>query len=103
MSGEVLHCSSFHPSLVFQTLKTVLPEGNKSVLYYNISVDLTQKNPAVIFDINHPKYVFGEEDPDEVFEAIKRIGQIKAELPNPKAYLCRCSCYDFASGWIDWQ
>lgn len=71
MRGEVLHCSSIHPHLVFKALKSVFPEGNRSVLFYKIPVKSLENYQLVLFDINHPDYKFGQEnDAEAAFELI---------------------------------
>jgi hypothetical protein len=50
--GEVLHCSSIHPGLVFTALKTIFPEGNRSVKFFKIPVNQIKDIPSVLFDMN---------------------------------------------------
>lgn len=66
--GEVLHCSSIHPSLVFKALKSVFPEGNRSVKFFKIPLEQIKNIPSVLFDMNRSEYEFGKDDPDEVFD-----------------------------------
>lgn len=69
--ADVLHCSPVDPRLIFRALKSVFPEGNRSVLFYKVPVERLQGVPGLYFDINHPAYKFGfERDPEEVFSLI---------------------------------
>ena len=69
--ADVLHCSSVDPRLVFKALKTVFPDGNRSVLFYKIPVTSLLDKKLVLFNMNHPKYEFGlDNDPIEAFELI---------------------------------
>ena len=92
--GEVLHCSSIHPSLVFQALKTIFPDGNRSVKFYKISVEQIKDMPSVLFDMNRSEYEFGKDDPDEVFDHIdsKHYCEIRT-IP--------AQAYDFFREWKD--
>lgn len=71
--GDVLHCSSIHPHLVYQTFRSIFSSFEKSVLFYRIPISKIQKNTAELFDMNRPDYEFGKEDPDSVFDPIDPV------------------------------
>ncbi|MFG1499550.1 hypothetical protein ABMA70_05015 [Halobacteriovorax sp. XZX-3] len=84
--GEVLHCSSIHPSLVFQALKSVFPDINKSVKFFKIPVSSLKELDLVIFDMNRPEYEFGlETDPDSCFEIINHDTYEEIKIVPPEA------------------
>lgn len=69
--AEVLHFSPIHPSLMFVGLKSIFPDWNYSSLFYEIPIERIEGMPAVFFDMNKTgTYIFGEEEPDEMFELI---------------------------------
>ncbi len=92
--GEVLHCSSIHPALVFQALKTIFPDGNRSVRFYKIPLEKIRNLQSVLFDMNRSEYEFGKDDPDEVFDLI-----------DPQNYLeirtVPAAAYTFFQEWKD--
>lgn len=92
--GEVIHCSSIHPALVFQALKVVFPEGNRSVKFFKIPLSLVEDKPMALFDMNRPEYEFGKDDPDEVFDLIdpKTYQEIR-KIPD--------QAYSFFQEWKD--
>ena len=67
--GDVLHFSAVHPGLVFAALKVVFPENNRSVKFFKVPI-ASLAAPAVIYDMNRPEYAFGENDTDELFDAV---------------------------------
>lgn len=72
--GAVLHCSPIHPNLIFSALKLVFPDGNKdgnrSVNFFKIPIERIEGIPTILFDLNRPGYVFGEEEPEDIFDWI---------------------------------
>lgn len=56
---------------MFEGLKSVFPDWNYSSLFYEIPIERIKNLPAVYFDMNSTgTYVFGEDEPDEMFELI---------------------------------
>jgi hypothetical protein len=85
--GEVLHCSPIHPNLVFQALKSVFPEGNRSVKFFCIPIEKIAGKQLCLFDMNHPDYEFGlEEDPPSAFELITSSTYREIKLVPPEAF-----------------
>ncbi|MBY0555457.1 hypothetical protein K2P97_13070 [bacterium] len=68
--GDVLHCSPIHPNLIFTALKSVFPEGNRSVKFFKIPISKIADTPAILFDMNRPGYAFGEDEPEDIFDWI---------------------------------
>lgn len=69
--AEVLHFSPIHPHLMFLGLKSVFPDWNNSSMFYEIPISRIQGLPAIKFDMNITgHYVFGEDEPEEMFEWI---------------------------------
>ena len=68
--GEVLHFSPIHPALIFEALKSVFPEGNRSVKFFKIPIAKAANLPIAFFDMNRTEYEFGKDDPDHVFELV---------------------------------
>jgi len=66
--GDVLQFSPIHPNLIFQGLKSVFPDGNRSVKFFEIPIERTHGIPTILFDMNRPGYVFGEDEPEEIFD-----------------------------------
>ncbi|MFG1591940.1 hypothetical protein [Halobacteriovorax sp. CON-3] len=82
----MLHCSSIHPSLVFQALKSVFPDINKSVKFFKIPVLSLKELDLVIFDMNRAEYEFGlETDPDSCFEIINHDTYEEIKIVPPEA------------------
>lgn len=80
--GEVLHFSPIHPSLIFSALKSVFPDGNRSVKFFRIPISRIKGTPAIFFDMNRPGYVFGEEEPDIIIDWIDSDTYIEiSEVP----------------------
>ena len=66
---EVLHFSPIHPHLMFLGLKSVFPDWNYSSIFYEIPISKIEGLPAIKFDMNiADNYVFGEDEPEEMFE-----------------------------------
>jgi hypothetical protein len=85
--GDVLHCSSIHPNLVFQALKSVFPEENRSKKFFSIPIEKIAGKQCCLFDMNHPDYVFGlEEDPPSAFELITSSTYREIRIVPPEAY-----------------
>lgn len=71
LQEEVLHFSPIHPYLMFAGLKSVFPDWEGSSLFFEIPIERIRDLPAVYFDMNKTgAYVFGEDEPDEMFELI---------------------------------
>lgn len=84
--GEVLHFSPIHPSLIFQALKTVFPDGNRSVKFFKIPIIKAQSLPIALFDMNREGYEFGKEDPDHVFDLVSVDSYRELKIVPPEAY-----------------
>jgi hypothetical protein len=84
--GEVLHFSPIHPSLIFQALKSVFPDGNRSVKFYKIPIMKTKGFPVAYFDMNRDGYEFGKEDPDHVFDLVAPEEYNELRIVPPQAY-----------------
>ena len=54
LRGEVIHCSSIHPALVFQALKTIFPDGNRSVQFFKIPRGKIDISSCEIIDWRDP-------------------------------------------------
>lgn len=80
---EVLHFSPIHPHLMFMGLKSIFPDWNYSSLFYEIPIERIGSLPAIYFDMNKTgSYVFGEDEPEEMFEIITpQTYQILTSLP----------------------
>jgi len=63
--GEVVHFSAVHPGRIFQALKTVFPDGNRSVQFFQIPIERVRSLPAALYDMNRGEYNFGEIEPEE--------------------------------------
>lgn len=92
---EVLHFCPIHPHLIFSGLKSIFPDWSKSVLFYEIPIDSICGLSAVCFDMNKTgKYVFGEDEPEELFERVTPENyQILKSLPK--------EALDFYQQWKD--
>jgi len=52
-------------------LKSVFPEGNRSVEFFCIPIENLVEKQLCLFDMNDPNYEFGlEEDPSSAFELV---------------------------------
>ena len=70
--GEVLHCSSIHPGRIFKALKSVFPEGNRSVKFFKIPIGRLKGFDLVYFDMNRPGYDFERgKDPESSYDLIE--------------------------------
>lgn len=93
--GEVLHTSSIHPHLVFESIQSIFPNWNPSVLFYKIPIESLIDREMVLFDMNHPDYEFGlANDPVSAFQIIdpNTYSEIR-EVPK--------EAYDFFQEWKD--
>lgn len=83
LQEEVLHFSPIHPHLMFQGLKSVFPEWNYSQKFFEIPIDRIEEKPSVFFDMNCTgKYIFGEDEPEEMFSLVTpKTYKILNELP----------------------
>jgi hypothetical protein len=86
--GDILHFSPIHPSLIFQALKMVFPEGNRSVKFFKIPISRAKGLPMVLFDMNREGYEFGKEDPDQIFDlvSVENYREIKTVPPQAIAF-----------------
>ncbi|MCB9026469.1 MAG: hypothetical protein H6625_09150 [Bdellovibrionaceae bacterium] len=55
--GDVIHCSSIHPGLVFQALKSVFPDSNRSVRFFKIPLSLHLILSIPVHTKNSMKYL----------------------------------------------
>jgi len=93
--GEVLHCSSIHPNLVFQALKSIFPDGNRSVKFFKIPVKSLKHLSLAYFDMNVSDYEFGlVEDPDSAFNLIEHDNYVESKVIPKEAI-------DFFCEWRD--
>ncbi len=84
--GEVLHFSPIHPTLIFQALKTVFPDGNRSVKFFKIPIIRAQGLSIALFDMNREGYEFGIEDPDHVFDLVSVESYREIKVVPQEAY-----------------
>ncbi len=84
--GQVLHFSPINPSLIFQALKTVFPENNRSVKFFKIPISKAYGLPIALFDMNRKGYEFGKEDPDHVFDFVNIDDYRELKIVPPQAY-----------------
>jgi hypothetical protein len=78
--GDVIHCSSINPSIVYKAYKQVFPRANYFLLFYKIPIVDLAHLPLVLFDMNREGYVFGmDNDPESSFDLIdsKRYEEIR--------------------------
>lgn len=84
--GEVLHFSPIHPGLIFQALKSVFPEGNRSVRFFEIPIDRVTGIPTILFDMNRSDYAFGDDEPDNIFDWIEPEAYREIKVVPEKAF-----------------
>lgn len=69
--SEVLHFSPLHPRLMFEGLRSIFPAWNQPSRFFEIPIERIRGLPAVVFDMNRTgSYVFGDDEPEELFELV---------------------------------
>ncbi len=69
--GDVLHCSSIHPHLVYLAYKEIFTHSNFSLNFFKIPLKDISHLKLCYFDMNREGYEFGlEKDPEHAFDLI---------------------------------